>query len=145
MIFLASTPAEFSEKLRQLGEPIRRDGSFTGVLLILLGVAAVVVFANYMGKLQELLRKPIAPSDPERLYFGLLKRLPLNRTQRNGLIGLARELRLEHPTILLISESLFDRYLEQWRRHQRISLPSVRPTMDDNQWINTRQILFPSN
>ena len=134
---------DMSEKLRQLGEPLRTGGSFTNVVLILLGLVAVVVFAHYLGKLQELFRRPIVHDEPMDLYCDLLFRLRLSRPQRQLMRYVARDLGLKNPAAILISEKLFDQRTEQWRKDRLRVLNAGRHAQSESVWQFIRDQLFP--
>lgn len=134
---------EFLEKLRQLGEPVRTGGSFPKVVLVLVGLLGVLVLAYFLGKLQEILRKPMVHNEPLDLYTDLLRRLRLSRPDRRLMRQLARDLGLPHPTVLLISESLFDRYVLQWQKSRHRGGEAGSGAVTEDKWSGIRAKLFP--
>ncbi len=141
-LFLASQDLELSEKLRQLGEPLRTGGSVPKVLLLCLVIVGIVVAAYYLGKLQEAFRKPVVRDAPMELYCDLLWRLGLSRNQRRLLRHVAKDLDLRHPTAILISEALFDRTVENWRRHRGGLRGASKQAESAADWDSIRARLF---
>lgn len=144
MLLLQSQDPVLSEKLRQLGEPIRTTGSLPKVALIMAGLIAVLIVAYYLGKLQEILRRPIVVQDaPFDLFVDLLRRLRLSGAQRRLMRRLARDLGLKNPSAILISEALFDQRLAEWHKAQSRVDRHTGAAAAEEVWQGIRQRLFP--
>lgn len=93
------------ESIRQrMGE----GGSVGGVLLALLGVGLIFVIAYALTRGQTRLRRREWKDDPRALFQDLMSALRLDRDQQSRLRSLASSERLIHPSVILISEKVFD-------------------------------------
>ncbi len=131
------------ELRRAIRDEFQTGGSILGVLLALLGLAAVVLLAYLLAELQR--KRAVGPAkndDPERLYRDLLGKLGLATDERQVLDTLAREMRLKHPAVILLSEALFDRHVAGWRA--RWDRPPVKggPAPDGDTIARVRTRLF---
>lgn len=131
---LALTPAQRS--VRDYFETGGAIGKFVLAIAMLVGVVWLT------GLLSEFLRRArqrsIQPDDPKRLFHDVLAKLKLTRGQRRFLRVLARHHALAHPTTLLLSESLYDRCVEE-----SFSSSEFRAAGDTPIAAHVRDILFP--
>ena len=119
MEVMAQSP-QFEDWQRAVRNQFQYGGSWTSVFVVLLSLVAIIVLVGWLSRIQNRSQQSAANSprnsDPQRLYAHLLSNLGLSVPQRQLLESVARELRLPHPTILLISETLYDQCVEQWTR-----------------------------
>ena len=131
---LALTPAQRS--VRDYFETGGAIGKFVLAIAMLVGVVWLT------GLLSEFLRRARQrsdqPEDPKRLFHDVLAKLKLTRGQRRFLRVLAKHHALAHPTTLLLSESLYDRCVEE-----SFSSSGFRATGDTPIAAQVRDILFP--
>ncbi len=83
-----------------------------GVLLVIVFAVAVSWWLNRRIEPPER-REEVA--DPWKVFNGLQRAMELQTMQRNLLRSVAKELRLPNPSVLLLSPSLFDRYVDRWQ------------------------------
>lgn len=95
-----------------------------GVLLVL---ALVVWLAFYLTRRQQRSRSMDRESNHTRLFKELLDALELSATHRHQLELMAGDLDLEHPAVILLSPTIFDRLVTQWEQTASRSEP-VAPT-----------------
>lgn len=131
---LALTPAQ-----RSVRDHFETGGAIWTFVLALVMLVGVVWLT---GRLSEFLRRArqrsIQPDDPKRLFHDVLAKLNLTRGQRRFLLLLAKHHDLAHPTALLLSESLFDRYVEK-----SPTSSGCRAAGDTPIAAQVRDVLFP--
>lgn len=131
---LALTPAQRS--VRDHFEKGGAIGSFVLAIVMLVGVVWLT------GRLSEFLRRArqrsIQPDDPKRLFRDVLAKLKLTRGQRRFLRVLAKHHALSHPTVLLLSESFYDRCVEKSSASSRCRAAGGTPVAG-----KVRDVLFP--
>lgn len=89
-------------------------GSVRMALLVLASLVAVVVVTGLISWIQRPLEVRTR-GNPRKLFQRLLHQLPLSHRQRRFLWGLAKDLRLPNPTLLLLSPGYFATCVEQWQ------------------------------
>lgn len=142
-VFLAM-PAQLTEIQRAVRDRFQEGGSFTAVMLVLLGVAGVVLAAYYLTLRQRRANENARQASPERLFRDLLGKLDLTSHQRQILHTMVSDLRIKHPAVILLSPELFDCYLGEWQVRQH------RTTIDEDEQMNPRitarirRALFPN-
>ena len=139
--------SQFDAWQRAVRDQFQYGGSWISVFLVLLSLAALVILVGWLSRIQNKLQQgnESVPrnSDPQRLYTHLLNNLGLSVPQRQLLESVARDLRLTHPTTLLISETLYDHCVEQWTRRAGSATAEADRTTTRQIFIRTRNRLFP--
>jgi len=112
--------------------------------LLVLGAAIILLAIVYWPRRRKAVIKA-APeiNDSFKLFKDLTTKLPLNPQQQGLLTQVAREMRLEHPAVLLICAALFGKHTHDWQRmraHRTRKEPSKEQTA---QLQEIRAILFP--
>lgn len=126
---------------RAVRERFQEGGSIVGVLLVALTIAGVVAITYWLTLRSERANRPSpAVSDPQGLFSDCLEGSPLARPQRQLLLSVANDLRLAHPSVMLISEATFDECVVRWRDEGEKPLPAAG---DDAIVTATRAALFP--
>ena len=133
---LALTPAQRSVRDHlQSGGAV---GSFILAIVMLIGVVWLT------GRLSEFLRRAkqrsIQPDDPKRLFRDVLAKLKLTHGQQRFLRVLAKRHALVNPTVLLLSESVYDRCVEKSSSSNR-----YRGAGDTPIAAQVRDVLFPGD
>ncbi|MFQ5590537.1 MAG: hypothetical protein ACE5HE_05190 [Phycisphaerae bacterium] len=130
--------------LRGVREHFQHGGSTVVALLIVVGIGALTLTTFWLARWVR--RQGEACSrvdDPARLFSELLDNLGLSNSQRRVLMGIAGELRLAHPTTMLLSPTLFDHYVDKWLIARR-----TQSDVGDNRRARTvsqvRSALFPT-
>lgn len=108
---LELTPLQ--EAIRQ---HFREGGSPRMVLLTVLGILSVIPLVYVLSRLQNRKPRPAVAHDPRLLYRDLLHALALQPSQREFMSRLAADLKLEHPTTLLLSRRIFTRAVRHWQK-----------------------------
>lgn len=67
---------------------------------------------------------------PGKLFAEILKRIPVSPAQRELLRRIARDLRLEHPAILLLAPRVFRNQTNRWMSLTRSANPHTRQRLD---------------
>ncbi len=146
MGFLAQS-SEFDTWQRAVQSQFQKGGSWISALLVILAIAAFVILVSWLTRIQRKFQRKVGHgpqrSDSQRIFTHLVCNLGLNVPQRQLLESVARDLRLPHPTVLLISETLFDRMVDEWSRR---AVHESRKSSDPNtiQLVaRTKSRLFP--
>jgi len=137
--------SDFNELARTLRAQFGQSVALSTILMVLGTLTAVVLLLFVLHKLQAFMRRPKVKNSAERLFQNLVRKLRLSAGHRRVLVALVRDLRLAHPTAILLSEGRFDRAVDQWRaRPTMVHGPSNR-TQDTALLAEIRRILFPTN
>jgi len=115
-----------------------KGGTLGSMLIVLASLTALVLLAYFLNRLEQKATTHTEPSDAQRLFRDLLVRLGLTEAQRQLLDAVAHDLRLKNPTVLLLSESLFDHHVQEWAGRQK-----VRTTEREQVVSRMRSRLFP--
>ena len=134
---------ELTETQRSVAEHFREGGSFLSIMLVLAVTAAIVVLAYGLTRRQQRRGCRASQGDPRQLYQHLLKKLDLTTAGRRLLGAIANDLRLKHPTAMLLSPTLFDRYVEQWRAQRRGFGRALAQPQQPESVAEVRAVLFP--
>ena len=99
-------PTPMQSAWRSVHEYFQRGGSPMVILYVLAWGAALILLLLLVHRFQQRhSRQPI--DQPKRLFRTVLARLELSVQQRDLLRRMARELKLEHPTALLLCPKTF--------------------------------------
>ena len=126
----------FARQMRSTGSPW-----LAALLLVCLGLVLLVAYW---------LSKRVAPpehrptvDDPQALFVTMLEKLELSAEQVSWLKRVAKDLHMQHPTVLLISAPMFDECVAKWSTDSRKHTAS-RPRIADPKTVAlTRVMLFP--
>lgn len=133
-----------SEVHKAMREQFQRGESILGTLLALLGLASLVALAYALTELQRRrAERLVTCDDPQRLFDDVLDKLELSPAERRTLGTVARDLRLDHPTVILLSETLFDRQVSKWLERRNLSRGSGGSARDAETISAARTRLFP--
>ena len=100
-------------------DQFNQSGTLDSILVVLAGLVALISAVYFLNRLDQRATAHSEPSDAQRLFRDLLTRLGLNDSQRHLLDAVAKDLRLKNPTVLLLSERAFDRYVQEWAGRQK--------------------------
>ncbi len=143
MMASGGTPYNWDDFCRTLRNQFGQAVSPGTLLLVFGSIVGIVLLLYGLSKLQEALRRPAAPNDATRLYRLLLQRIGLPRAARRLLLQMAEELKLPHPSVLLLSETAYDRTAEQWRKRRSSAGNFKERQAQDRSILQARQALFP--
>ncbi len=126
-------------------DSFQEGGSITQALLVLLAMIFAVLLLYLLTLWSRWAGQRRPARNPRQLFADVLSRLGLPPQQRDLLAKVASELNLKDPTVILVSPTLFDRHLEQWRAKQRRS-GQVRNYSRDRQLLaQARRVLFAAS
>jgi hypothetical protein len=129
---------------RAVRNHFQEGGSIGLVLLVMAAVAGVVLIAYWLTRRQQRsAQKHARINDPQRLFGDLLQGLALTASQRRLLATVVRELGLKHPSVILLSPTLFERHIDQWRALGRSTGSDVESHAGEDLVAQTRDVLFP--
>jgi len=129
---------------KAIRDQFQRGGSFTGVALVLLGVVVVVVLTYFLARCQQRNDRTIRRFEPRQLFDGLLHKLLLTTEQRQWLNAVARDAKLEHPAVLLLSDKLYDRCVNEWEsRRSKGGIVAAEGLRTNTTASQVRRVLFP--
>ena len=106
------------EKLEALRQQFNRPGKGAEFILALLAMAAVVALVLLLYSFQRR-RAAVDLDDPGKLFRRLLQRLGLSVPQCDVLRRMSADLRLDHPTVLLLGEGIFRKHSRRWLENGR--------------------------
>lgn len=133
-----------SEVQRAVQSHFERGGSGLAVLCVLVILAAVVLTAYLLTRRQQASAEATAQgADPKKLYRDLLNGLGLRPDQRRLMHNVSRDIGLEHPTVILLSSVLFDRYVGGWLSAREEKKPDPRRSSNGELAAELRGVLFP--
>ncbi|HUU85737.1 MAG TPA: hypothetical protein VM243_19755 [Phycisphaerae bacterium] len=107
-----------SERLEALRRQFSGGGNWSESFLTLLAFAALFALLLMIHRLQQR-RQRRDINDPWKLYRQLLKHLGLSAPQREVLRRIAADLRLQHPSVLLLGRTIFNRHATRWQERAR--------------------------
>jgi hypothetical protein len=132
-----------SDAQRGVRDRFQEGGSVAVVLLVLLALV-VVVFGVYCLTLrQDKADLAVQRADPQKLFRDLLHRLDLAPSQRRLLGAVAKDLRLEQPSVILLSPVLFDRYVRKWQTGRYREVGNRGDLSQSELVAQTCDVLFP--
>ena len=95
---------------RATRDHFQEGGSVTAVLVVLVLLTGVILLTYNLARRQRgFSRAAAAKGDPHRLFRNVLDQLELTTPQYQWLQAVVKELKLEHPAVILLSPALFDR------------------------------------
>lgn len=116
MVNVLSQLDALSDVHRAMRDEFQKGGSILETLLALAGLAALVLLAYFLTKLQSRrAARSVKYDKPQRLFHDLLDKLSLTTEERQLLDSVSRASRLTHPSAMLLSETLFERRVSKWR------------------------------
>lgn len=116
--------APIEELARAFREAAGSGSDILESVALLALVFAVIIACLYLaGVLQQRRAAPVG-RQPGRLFRATLRELDLAWSDRIVLMFVARSAGLRHPTVMLLSPVLLERYVRAWSK--RVSIPGVR-------------------
>ncbi len=88
--------------------------SWKGIIIVAAAITIFVLILHFVLYCEKRTAKPRQVNNPARLFSDVLKQLGLNTAQRSLLTAMARDLKLESATRMLLSPRLFDQARETW-------------------------------
>ena len=101
----------FNAMQRSVREHFQEGGSVAGVLLALVTITGVLCLAYLWTRQIERGTNPDVRLNEYGLFRRVVGRLELDAEGKQLLLAVARKSGLKHPSVLLLSPSLFDRYV----------------------------------
>ena len=144
MRVLLAVPAQLTEIQRSVRDQFQEGGSFLTVMLVLLAIAGVVLAAYCLGLRQRRAGENAQRASPQQLFRDLMDKLDLTLPQRRLLHTIARDLRIKHPAVILLSPDLFDRYVGEWHVRQSRTIVDEGEQMNPRMAAQIRAVLFPN-
>ncbi len=119
------------DALHSIQKRFTEGGSFVGVLVVILLMAAVLLALSMLQRLQTRRQPSAVINDPRKLFHTLLKRKNLGVVHRDTLRRMTSDLRLTHPAIVLLGPGLFRSHVDRWCA--KLESSSIRriPSQDD--------------
>ena len=88
--------------------------SWKGIIIVAAALAIFVLILHFVLYYEKWAAKPRQLNNPARLFSDVLKQLELNAAQRSLLATMARDLKLESATHMLLSPKLFAEARQEW-------------------------------
>ncbi len=88
--------------------------SWKGMIIVAAAIAIFVLILHFVMYYEKWAAKPRQVNNPTRLFSDVLKQLQLNAAQRSLLTTMARDLKLESATHMLLSPKLFEQAGQKW-------------------------------
>ncbi len=88
--------------------------SWKGIIIVAAAIAIFVLILHFVMYYEKWAAKPRELNNPARLFSAVLKQLELNAAQRSLLTAMARDLKLESATHMLLSPKLFEQARQKW-------------------------------
>ncbi len=88
--------------------------SWKGIIIVAAAIAIFVLILHFVMYFEKWSTKPRQVNNPTRLFSDVLKQLELNAAQRSLLAAMARDLKLESATHILLSPKLFEQARLKW-------------------------------
>lgn len=113
LLLLAQT-RRLSPTQEAVRDYLEKGGSVRTALMVVAVIVAVVVVTGLIGWIH----RPSGAQgrgNPRKLFHRLLHQLPLSARQRRFLWGVAKDLHLPNPTLLLLSPGYFATCIDQWQ------------------------------
>lgn len=100
---------------RGVRDHFQNGGSLVAVVLVMVVIALFVVAAYFISRSTERSASAVWRDDPDALFNDLLHRLGLGVAQRKVLAQIARDRPLPNPTVMLLSQAVFDENVRRWQ------------------------------
>ncbi len=88
--------------------------TWKGIIIVAAAIAIFVLILHFVMYYEKWTAKPRQANNPTRLFSEVLKQLDLNAAQRSLLTAMARDLKLESATHMLLSPKLFEQARQKW-------------------------------
>ena len=88
--------------------------SWKGIIIVAAAITIFVLILHFVLYCEKRTAKPRQVNNPTRLFSDVLKQLELNAAQRSLLTAMARDLKLESATHMLLSPKLFEQARLKW-------------------------------
>ncbi len=137
-LLLAQSDDRMPEFYRAVREQFNQGGTLGSILIVLAALMGLVVLVYVLNRLEQKSTKQATPMDSQSLFRDLVSRLDLSETQREWLLELVKDMPVENPTVLLLSEQLFDNHVREWQGSRRGARPESEKAIS-----KVRARLFP--
>ncbi len=126
MVIMAQVaPAAPLDRIHGIRDRFSTGGSTQGFILVLLAMAGLFVLLYALARMLRRLRRR-QTDNPRKLFHEVIRHLPLTIPQRELLRRIARDLGLEHPTVILLSPQIFHTHANQWMAATRNANATTR-------------------
>jgi hypothetical protein len=125
------------DRLLGIRDRFADGGGWADMVLTLLGLAVFVGLLFVVFEVQRRIRRKEI-DHPRKLFRTLMTQLGLTVRQRDLLRRMARELRIEHPTILLLGPGIYRSYAERWTSQSARQPATIHTELDQ-----LARVLFP--
>jgi len=88
--------------------------SWKGIIIVAAAITIFVLILHFVLYCEKRSAKPRQANSPTRLFRDVVKQLQLNAAQRSLLTAMARDLKLESATHMLLSPKLFEQARQKW-------------------------------
>ncbi len=137
------SPEQFNEAQQSVRRWFQEGGAIGPVLAVFAVLAGALFLAHLLSGRQRRRDPGVLRSDPAGLFADILKKMNLTAQQRKTLVDMARDLRIKHPTVVLLSPVLFERSWTGWKGDVAESAAPDGQARSDLYW-QIRSVLFPS-
>jgi len=144
MAWLLSNAYELTEVLRAVQRHFERGGDVGASVAIIMALAAIVLIVRLLTRRDRSVQAGGERADPQRLFQDMLASLQLTPQQRKSLMAMSRESGLAHPSVLLLSRTVFDRHLKTWQKRCERTPPTEGMSIHDEPLVAVRAVLFPT-
>ena len=143
MTWLLSQTPELTEAMKGVQRHFERGGAVGSAVAIILSLFALVLLVHLLTRRDRSAQAGGKRSDPQRLFRDMLAGLQLTPQQGKSLMTISKELGLAHPSVLLLSRTVFDRHVKTWQTKPRSSSQAGHAPTHKEHFAEVRAVLFP--
>lgn len=125
---------------RALEKQFHREDTGSSMLIVVGVLAALIAIVYWASRIDRRPPAPVETDHPGRVFRDALHRLGFSPAQQRTLEAFARDTKLAHPAVLLLSERLFNEHATKW--HSVRNASTVDPEAETLRKAKTR--LFPT-
>jgi hypothetical protein len=96
-------------------EHFQRGGTLGGLLAAFMTIGGLIGLLYIVHRLQQRKHSTGPVVNPQKLFRTIVRKIGLNVLQRDLLLRVARDLRLQHPVTLLLAPEVFQYHIRKWR------------------------------
>lgn len=142
-MLLLLQPKNLSEFSRTLQKEFSTSWSIGTGLTVVGFFAVVVILVWYFSRRETRAAEGVGRGDPGKLFRDLLERLPLSTSQRTSMILMAHDLKLAHPSVVLLSPNLFQQCADSWFAQRHPGADPAEVSADLRLLAQIGAVLFP--